>query len=66
MAAISSNHMAQLIARAGVGRAGVTRASVAPSADRVRTSDGRLIWSRPVDADGDPSTNSSSYTNVRT
>ena len=66
MSIISSNHMAQLIARAGVGRAGVTRAGVAPSADRVRSSDGRLIWSRPVATDGDPSDNSDAYTNVRT
>ena len=66
MSAISSNNLAQLIARAGVGRAGVTRAGVAPSTDRVRSSDGRLIWSRPVATDGDPSSNSSSYTNVRT
>lgn len=66
MSHISSNHMTQLIARAGVGRAGVTRAGVSPSVDRVRDTDGRLIWSRPVATDGDPSDNSSSYTNVRT
>jgi hypothetical protein len=64
MSHISSNHMAQLIARAGVARAGVTRAGVAPDANRVR-SDGRLVWSRPVDKDGDPSTNSDTYTRVR-
>jgi hypothetical protein len=65
MSHISSNNMAQLIARAGVGRAGVTRAGVSPNEDRVRTSDGRLKWSRPVATDGDPSDNSSSFTNVR-
>lgn len=65
MSSISSNHLAQLIARAGVGRAGVTRAGVAPSDDRIRVIDGRLIWYRPVATNGDPSDNSSSYTNER-
>ena len=64
MSHISSNHLAQLIARAGVCRAGVSRAGVAPDTNRVR-SDGRLIWSRPVVTDGDPSDNSSTYTRVR-
>jgi len=54
--AIQSEQLAQITARAGVGRAGTMRANCAPKAYELKTGAraGEILWDRPVDRDGNP------------
>lgn len=63
---IQGSQLAQITARAGLGRAGTMRAGVAPKAYQLKSgASGEILWNRPVAEDGDPSDNSSTWTTGR-
>ena len=55
MAAIQESNLSQITARAGVLRAGTGRADCAPPSYQLKLNSGELIWNRPTEKDGDPS-----------
>lgn len=61
---ITSEQLAQITARAGVGRAGTMRAGVAPKAYELKAN-GEIIWNRPVSQDGDPDDTPAGWTTGR-
>jgi hypothetical protein len=64
--AIADSELAQITARAGVGRAGTMRAGVTANADHLKADgSGEIIWNRPPSTDGDPAVTSDTYTTVR-
>lgn len=53
--AIDSDDLAQMTARAGVGRAGTMRANVCPPASEMKDNGtGEILWDRPVTQDYGP------------
>jgi len=66
MSAITSDNMAKMTARAGIGRAGVIRAGCAPPVSQLTPdSTGEIIFNRANDADGDPIYSTATWTNLR-
>lgn len=64
--AIALSQLAQMTARAGLGRAGTCRAGCAPDIDRLKPGgQGLIIWDRPTATDGDPAATASSWTTER-
>jgi len=62
---ITKSQLAQLTARAGVGRAGTMRAGAAPKAYKLKPGTGQIIWTRPLPQDGDPDDTASTWTTGR-
>lgn len=63
---ITGSQLAQITARAGLGRAGTMRAGVAPKSYQLKNdATGQILWNRPVAEDGAPSDNSSTWTTGR-
>lgn len=55
MASINDSEIAQITARAGVGRAGTMRAGAVPKVYELKANgSGEIIWNRDVTRDGDP------------
>jgi len=63
--AITLSQLAQITARAGVGRAGTMRAGCAPKSYELKPASGEILWNRPTASDGNPATTASNWTNVR-
>jgi hypothetical protein len=62
--AITSDNMAQITARVNVGRAATMRAGVALRITHLED-DGRLVFQRDIDSDGDPISTALTWTNGR-
>lgn len=64
--AINDSNMAQITARAGVGRAGTMRADVTFRDEAIKANNtGEIQWDRPVASDGDPDDTAATFTRVR-
>jgi hypothetical protein len=66
MVSIEKSQLAQLTARAGVGRAGTCRAGAAPKSYELKANGtGEIIWDRPVATDGEPDDTPAVFTTER-
>lgn len=62
--AITSDNMAQITARAAVGRSATMRSGCAPKRTHIEDT-GRLVFHRDTDSDGDPIDTALTWTNGR-
>lgn len=64
--AIGVSNLAQITARAGVGRAGTMRAGVTFKPEEIKANaTGEIIWNRSLPNDGDPDDTANAWTEVR-